>query len=81
MLNANKAVRCSIFRRFSNLDECRPEADGDVISGMALNYVSTDVSVGFGDSRLNISAELFDFHFAHFCAVFTNILQPTGSNW
>ena len=33
MLNADKAVRCGIFGRFSNLDKCRPEAAGDVISG------------------------------------------------
>ena len=53
ILNANKAVGCGIFRRFSNIDICRPEADGGVISGVALDYVGTDVCAGFGVSRLN----------------------------
>ena len=46
-------VGCGIFRRFSNLDKGRPEADGDVISGGALDYVGTDVPAGHGDSQLN----------------------------
>ena len=29
---ANKDVGCDIYRRFSNLDKCQPEAAGDVIS-------------------------------------------------
>ena len=54
ILNANKAVGCGIFSRFSNLDKLfRPEAGGDVISSVALDYVGTDVPAGFGDSRLN----------------------------
>ena len=42
-----------MFGRFSNFDKCRPEAAGGVISGRALDDVCTDVSAGFGDSRLN----------------------------
>ena len=53
VLNANKAGGCGIFRRLSKLDKCRPEACGDVISGMVLDYVGTDVPAGLGDSRLN----------------------------
>ena len=53
ILNENKAVGCGIFHSFSNLDKCRPEADSDVVSGVALDYVATDVHAGFGDSRLN----------------------------
>ena len=56
ILNANKAVGCGIFRRFSNLDKCRPcrpEGGGDVISSVALDYVGTDAPTGFGDSQLN----------------------------
>ena len=37
---------------FSNFDQCRPEAAGDVMSGMALDYVGR-VPESFGDSRLN----------------------------
>ena len=53
IFNANKPVGCGIFRRFSNLDKCQPEAGGDVISGAALEYVGMDVPAGFDDSRLN----------------------------
>ena len=53
IFNANKAVGCGIFRRFSSLDKCRPEATGDVISGMVLDYVGADVPASFGDNRLN----------------------------
>ena len=52
ILNANKAVGSGVFRSFSNSDKCRPEAGGDVISGVAFEYVGTDVSAGFGDSCL-----------------------------
>ena len=38
---------------FLNIDKCRPEAGGDVISGAAEDYVGTDAPAGFGDSRLN----------------------------
>ena len=41
------------FDRFSNLDKCRPEAVGDVIFGMAVEDVGTDVSASFDDSSLN----------------------------
>ena len=34
ILNANKAVGCGIFRRFSNLDKFRPEAGDDSIFGV-----------------------------------------------
>ena len=34
-------------------DKCRPEASGDVISGVAVEYVGTDVHGSFGDYRLN----------------------------
>ena len=37
----------------SNFDKCRPEVAGDVISGVALGYVSMDVRAKLGDSRLN----------------------------
>ena len=53
ILNANKALGCGIFRRFSNLHKCRPEAGGDVIASVALDYVATVVPAGFGDSQLN----------------------------
>ena len=43
ILYAKKAVRCDIFGRFSNLDKCWSEAAGDVIAGIALDYVGMDV--------------------------------------
>ena len=43
----------AIFGHFSNMDICRTEAAGHVISDMALEYVVTDVPVSFGNSRLN----------------------------
>ena len=49
-LNANGR---GIFSHFSNFAKCRPEAAGDVISGMALDYESTDIPASFGDSMLN----------------------------
>ena len=49
ILNANKAVGCGI----SNLDKCRPEAAGDVISGMAIDYLGRHVRANLGDYRLN----------------------------
>ena len=53
IINANKAVGFGIFCRFSNLHNCRPEAAGDVMSGMALDYDGTDVHASFGDYKLN----------------------------
>ena len=41
------------FPPFKNPDKCRPEADGDAICGMALDYVGADVPAGFGESWLN----------------------------
>ena len=38
----------------------RSEVAGDVISGMALKYVVTDVPVSFGDSRL-YSGQIIQF--------------------
>ena len=35
------------------VDKCRPEVASDVISGVAVDWVSLDVSAKFGDSTLN----------------------------
>ena len=48
-----KAVGGGIFGRFSNIDECRSEVAGDVISGMAVDYVGLDVRATSGGSGLN----------------------------
>ena len=37
----------------SNFHQCRPEARGDVISGMDVDSVGVDVCAKIGDSRLN----------------------------
>ena len=80
----NKGIGCDIFGRFSNLDKCQPEAVGDVISGTALDYVGTDIPASFGDYRLNSGRIIRLFvrqnPFAHFCAVFNNILQSTRNS-
>ena len=43
----------SVDAPFFNSDKCRLEVAGDVISGVALDDVSMDVSAIFCDSRLN----------------------------
>ena len=62
------------FRPFSNFDECRSEAAGDVISGMTLDYVGTDVSASLGDCRLN-SARIIQLFVRTqpFCALLRSI--------
>ena len=73
-LNANKAVGCSIFGRFSNLDKYRPDAAGDVIYDTALDYVGTDVPAGFGDYSLNNGRIIRLFvRPDSFCALLCNI--------
>ena len=37
------AVGGGIFGRFSNFYKCRPEVAGDIISGVAVDYVDPDV--------------------------------------
>ena len=32
---------------------CRPEVDGDVISGVAIENIGVDIPIKFGDSRSN----------------------------
>ena len=54
------------FRPFSNLDKCRPQVAGDVISGVVLDLVGMDVSVKFGDSMLN-SGRIFVQYLIAFC--------------
>ena len=46
-----EAVGGGIFHFFSL--NFRPEVDNDVIFGVAVDYVSVDVLVNFGDSRSN----------------------------
>ena len=42
----------------SNFEKCRPEEAGDVISGMALDYVGMDVPAKLGNSRSNGSGDI-----------------------
>ena len=75
ILNANKAVECGIFGRFSNLDKCQLEAAGDVISGKALDNVGTDDPAGFGDSRSNTGRIIFhSFPTGHVLRTFVQYL-------
>ena len=37
-----------IFGHFPNFDKCRPEKAGDVIAGVAVEYIGMDVCVKFG---------------------------------
>ena len=66
--------RMQYFSPFPNLDKCRPEAGGDVISGVTLDYVGTDVPAGLGDSRLNSGRTIRLFVRAYpFCALLCSI--------
>ena len=48
-----KAVGSGIFSRFPNFDKCQSEEPGDVISGVAVEYVGMDVRATLGECRLN----------------------------
>ena len=48
-----KAVGSGIIGRFPNIDKCRSEVAGDVISGVAVYYVGTDVHARSSWSGLN----------------------------
>ena len=79
-----EVVRCGIFDRCFFKLRCRPELASDRLSGVAVDKVGLGVYARFGDSRLNSSRiirviALPDPFFAHFCAVFNCLLQPTGS--
>ena len=47
-----KAVACGIFGRSSNFDKCQPEVAGNVISGVAVDFVGSDVRAKCSVSRL-----------------------------
>ena len=48
-----KAVGIDILGHFQNFDKCQSEVAGDVISGVAVDYVGMDVRSTFGESELN----------------------------
>ena len=48
-----KALGGGIFGRFLNIDKCRSEVAGDVISHVALDYFGMDVRATFGESGVN----------------------------
>ena len=48
-----ETVGSGIFGRFPNFNKCRSEVAGDVISGVAVDYVGMDVRATFGESGLN----------------------------
>ena len=48
-----KAIGGSIFGFFKNFDTCRPEVGGDVIFGVAEDWVGMDVRATFDESGLN----------------------------
>ena len=54
-LKSSEAAFSAVF----NFDKCQSEICGDVMSGVAVDWVRVDVRVKFGDSRLQM-AELFD---------------------
>ena len=49
-----KAVGSGIYGRFLYFDKCRSEEAGDVISGVAVDYVGMDDRATFGESGLNV---------------------------
>ena len=48
-----KAVAGGILGRFANFDKCRAEEAGDVISGVAADYVGMDVHATSAETALN----------------------------
>ena len=48
-----KSVASGIFGRVANCDKCRSEVAGDVLSSVAVDYVTMDVHATFGESALN----------------------------
>ena len=81
-----KAIESTILGPFPNFDKCRSEIAGNIMSGVAVQYVGEGVRSTFGKSALNsgriiwllASRTRFKHHFS---PVFYCILQPTGSNY
>ena len=49
-----KGVVGSIFGRFANFDKCRWEVAGDVISGVAVDYIGMNVRATFVESGSSV---------------------------
>ena len=68
-----KAVGGGMFGHFSNFGKCQSEVAGDVISGVAIDYVGADVRASRGGSET--VTEIFDSlagqirFMHHFCAI------------
>ena len=81
-----KAFGSGIFVSFPYFEKCWSEVVGDVISGVAVAYVSMGVRATFGKYGLNSGRIIWLLYPAGpvlcwtFCPVFNEILQPTGSN-
>ena len=56
---SSEAVRCGIFDRILNFDNCQPKVASEVISGMVNQDVGMDVGANFGDFRLKSSEASF----------------------
>ena len=79
-----KPSEAAVWAPFSNFDKCRPEVDGNVISGVAVDKVGMDVLQNWAILRQTV-AKRFDSlasstRFMHFYAVFDCILHPTESS-
>ena len=48
-----KPSQAALSAVFANFDKCRSEAAGDVISGVAVDYVGMNVRATFVESGLN----------------------------
>ena len=57
------SVACGTFDRSLNFDNCQPEVDSDVISGVAVDPRSVKIHVKVGDSRSNRSRDVRLPHF------------------
>ena len=55
---SSEAVGGVIFGPFSNVDDFRPEAYSDVISGVVIESTGVKVHVKFGDSRSSQSRDI-----------------------
>ena len=50
-----EAVKCVIFESFFKFDIWQLEVASDIISGLAVQYISVEICVKFDDSRSNRS--------------------------
>ena len=81
---ANKAVGCGTYGRFSNLHKFRPEAAGDIISGMFVGQIVLDKCVVCKEMN-NQMEQTIENNLHDFTHIFipngAQTLDPFGVRW